>query len=165
MEALANAKTELDLFGYGIRDTASGSSLRERYRGEAWGLDMYEVLSQSKVALNRHGEITEGYANNMRLFEATGVGALLFTESAPNLSELFSPGKEVVTYEGPSDLVEKVRHYLSADDERERIAANGQRRTLSDHTYEIRMADLVTLLKDRLPLSRANRQNLSKTAA
>ena len=33
---------------------------------------MYRVLARTRVAVNRHGDIAEGYANNMRLFEATG---------------------------------------------------------------------------------------------
>ena len=44
-------------------------------------------------SLNRHIDVAEGYANNMRLFEATGVGALLLTEAAPNLADLFEPGR------------------------------------------------------------------------
>ena len=50
---------------------------RRRYHGEAWGLDMYGVLAHSKIALNRHIDVAEDNANNMRLYEATGVGTLL----------------------------------------------------------------------------------------
>ena len=35
---------------------------------------MYRVLRQSKIALNRHSDVAEDHANNMRLYEATGVG-------------------------------------------------------------------------------------------
>ena len=86
----------------------------------------------------------------MRLFEATGVGALLVTESARNLPGLFTPGEEVVTYDSPDDLVEKVRHYAAHPDERIAIAAAGQRRTLGEHTYRQRMRELDALLRARL---------------
>jgi spore maturation protein CgeB len=111
---------------------------------------MYEVLARSRVALNRHIDIADGYANNMRLYEATGVGALLVTEARRNLAELFEPGGEVVAYEDESDLVEKLRHYLADDGERMRVAAAGQARTLREHTYANRIGELAAMLEARL---------------
>ena len=37
-----------------------------------FGLDMYKLISKSKIILNIHGEIAGDYAGNVRLFEATG---------------------------------------------------------------------------------------------
>jgi hypothetical protein len=127
-----------------------GSPIRARHHGPAWGLDMYRVLAGARIAVNRHGDIAEGNANNMRLFEATGVGSLLLTEAAPNLPELFDPGREVVTYQGADDLVEKITHYVEHDDERTAIARAGQARTLRDHTYAQRMRQLADILEKRL---------------
>jgi spore maturation protein CgeB len=140
----------LDVWGYGADALPETSPIRSRYHGEAWGLEMYQVLAQSRIALNRHGEIADGYANNMRLFEATGVGALLVTEAGRNLGEIFEPGREVVVYEDEDDLVEKLRHYTAHDDERLQIAAAGQARTLREHTYAQRIAELATMLEARL---------------
>jgi spore maturation protein CgeB len=149
LERLAT-ETDVQFWGYGAGSLDAGSPVRERHHGEAWGLDMYRILARTQVALNRHGDIAEDYANNMRLFEATGVGALLLTESARNLPGLFTPGEEVVTYDSPDDLVEKVRHYVAHPDERIAIAAAGQRRTLTEHTYRHRMRQLDELLRTRL---------------
>ena len=115
----------VDVWGYGTDALPRTSPIWSTYHGEAWGLAMYEVLARSKIVLNRHGEIAEGYANNMRLYEATGVGALLVTESGSNLAELFEPGSEVVTYEDGDDLIEQVRHYQAHEDERVAVAAAG----------------------------------------
>ena len=108
---------------------------------------MYRLLAQSRVTLNRHIAAAEGHANNMRLYEATGVGALLLTEAAPNLSDMFEPGVEIVTYTGADDLIEKARHYLEHEDERAAIARAGQARTLREHTYERRARELVRLVE------------------
>lgn len=140
----------IGIWGYGAEGLARESPIRPRYRGEAWGLDMYQVLSRSRISVNRHIDVAQGYANNMRLFETTGVGTLLLTEAAPNLDDLFEPGREVVTYAGGDDLVQKIKHYLTHDEERLEIAAAGQRRTLSEHTYRGRMAELAELLEKRL---------------
>ena len=94
---------------------APDSALRRAHRGEAWGIDMYEVLARSRIVVNRHGPVAAGYANNMRLFEATGAGAMLDHRGGPNLRDYFEPGSEVVSYDGPDDLMEKLRHYLEHD--------------------------------------------------
>jgi spore maturation protein CgeB len=108
---------------------------------------MFRLLHAARISLNRHIAEAEGHANNMRLYEATGVGSLLLTDEGSNLAELFDPGTEVVTYTGVDDLVEKARHYLAHEDERRAIAAAGQARTLREHTYELRMRELRDLLE------------------
>ena len=141
-----SGRVPIDVWGYGAR----ASSKPNGYHGEAWGLEMYKVLARSRISLNRHIDVAEGHANNMRLFETTGVGALLLTESAPNLADLFAPGEEVVAYDDEDDLMEKIEHYLEHDDERIAIAAAGQRRTLGEYTYRQLMVELATILELRL---------------
>jgi spore maturation protein CgeB len=140
----------LEVWGYGVGELPKDSPILSRYRGEAWGLAMYEVLANSRIALNRHIGLADGYANNMRLFEATGVGALLVTDAKRNLADLFEPGREVIAYEDEDDLVEKLRHFAEHDDERRSIAAAGQARTLREHTYANRMTELAAMLEARL---------------
>ena len=111
---------------------------------------MYRVLARARVAINRHGDIAEGHANNMRLFEATGMGALLATEAADNLPDLFEPGREVLAYTDADDLIEQVRHHLEHEDERRAVAAAGRQRTLRDHSYAERIATLAGMLERRL---------------
>jgi spore maturation protein CgeB len=147
-EALLD-RVPFEVYGYGGERLPAASTLRRAWQGEAWGLSMYAVLARAGIALNRHIAAAEGYANNMRLYEATGVGALLLTEAAPNLAELFEPGREVVAYGSDEELVELLRHYLAHPDARREIAAAGQRRTLSEHTYAQRMVELQAILAQR----------------
>jgi hypothetical protein len=150
LERLAR-RLPLEAWGYGASALAPDSPLRERYNGHAWGLDMYEVLARSRLTVNRHIDAAEGHANNMRLYEATGAGAALATEAAPNLPELFAPGREVVAYAGEDELVAALQRLLGDDAERRRIAAAGQARTLREHTYAERLGPLARLLESRLP--------------
>ena len=141
---------DMQVWGYIDDDLAAGSPVRARYHGQAWGLEMYRVLADSRIAINRHGDIAETFANNMRLFEATGVGALLFTEAADNLHELFEPGLEVVAYRDADELVAQVRQYLADDEARIRVARAGQQATLGRHTYAHRMSALAEMLERRI---------------
>jgi glycosyltransferase involved in cell wall biosynthesis len=144
------AEIELDVWGYGAESLPAGSALKKRFHGEAWGLDMYNVFHNSKIVVNRHGLVApenEAFANNMRLYEATGVGAMLLTDEKDNLDQLFELGTEVVSYSDVHDLVEKIRYYLAHEEERSAIAHAGQERTLKDHTYLQRMKELEQIIE------------------
>ncbi|MCK9387001.1 MAG: glycosyltransferase [Sulfuritalea sp.] len=139
--------TPIQFFGYGADSLDRDSPIAARHHGEVWGLDMYRALARSRVTLNRHINVAENNANNMRLYEATGVGTLLITDRKDNLSELFEIGKEVVAYSSKEEAAELINYYLAHPDEAEAIARAGQARTLDEHTYQRRMEELVPILQ------------------
>lgn len=146
LEYLAS-NTPIQFFGYGAGSLDADSPIRARHHGEVWGLDMYRALARSRITLNRHINVAENYANNMRLFEATGVGALLLTDHKDNLGELFEIGKEIVAYSSAEEAAELILYYLAHPDEAQAIARAGQARTLREHTYRHRMEELVPILQ------------------
>jgi len=141
---------DIDFFGYGADSLPRSSAVRQRHHGEAWALDMYRVLAQSYITVNRHIDVADNYANNMRLFEATGCGAMLITDAKANLGELFEVGKEVVAYSSHEEAVELIKYYSSHPEERDVIARAGQQRTLREHTYRQRIEELVEILETYL---------------
>jgi len=88
---------------------------------------MNEILAHSQVTLNRQIEAAEGSANNMRLFEATGVGAMLVTDDGKNLSDLFRWAEEVVSYANEDDAARALRRFVENKDEWLRIAEAARR--------------------------------------
>ena len=137
----------VNIWGQGKQFLSPQSPLRQRWQGEAWGLDMYQKLAQSKMVINRHIGVAENYANNMRLYESTGMGAMLITDKKKNLNDLFKVGKEVVEYTNSKDLIKKIKYFLNHENERVKIALAGQKRTIKDHKYENRMNELVKIIK------------------
>jgi hypothetical protein len=127
-----------------------GSPIRPTIQGPAWGRTMYEVLARSRMTVNTHGRIAGDDANNLRLYEATGMGTLLVTDARRNMGQLFDVGSEVVTYRDAADCAQIVRHFLDHPDEAASIAAAGQRRTMRDHTWANRMARLTELVAPRI---------------
>ena len=127
----------------------------ERCSPAVYGTEMLDLLARSRITYNRHTDQSEGYAGNMRLFEATGMGACLATERTVNIAELYEPDSEVVTYSSIEECCEKVEYLLEHEHERAAIAAAGQRRTLRDHTVLRRCEMLDELIKDHLAASRA----------
>jgi hypothetical protein len=140
-------ETPIQFFGYGADSLDRDSPIRARHHGEVWGLDMYRALARSRITVNRHINVAENNANNMRLYEATGVGSMLITDRKDNLNDLFEVGKEVVAYSTPHEAAELVRYYLAHPAQADLIARAGQARTLRDHTYQQRMTELLPVLQ------------------
>ena len=111
---------------------------------------MYGKLYNARIALNHHINVAQNYANNMRLYEATGVGSLLLTDYKDNLHCLFEPGRDVVAYHSVKECAELIQHYLEHEDERAAIAKAGQSRTLAEHTYFHRMQEFVEIVREYL---------------
>jgi spore maturation protein CgeB len=110
---------------------------------------MYRTLAQSRVTLNMHVDV--GRANNaggnMRLYEATGCGALVISDFAPDVPEIFQPGREIVTYRTISELNEKVHYYRDHRAEAEGIARAGQIACWQRHGYERRIREFEAIIK------------------
>ncbi len=124
------------------------SIIHRHYRGTVWGKGMYNVLYNSKITVNEHGDIAP-FANNFRLYEATGVGTLLLTDWKPNLTDMFEPDREVVAYRTIEECAEKAAHYLEHEAERNAVAARGQQRTLSEHTVKHRVEEILALVENQ----------------
>lgn len=146
LEYLAE-NTPIQFFGYGSNTLDRNSPILPRHNGEVWGVQMYRTLARSRITLNRHVDVAENNANNMRLFEATGVGSLLITDRKDNLQDLFEIGKEVVAYSSKEEAAELINYYIAHPVEAKAIAQAGQKRTLSEHTYVQRMVELLPILE------------------
>ncbi len=126
------------------------SPLADHLHEPVWGRGMYKVLGTSRLTINSHIDIAAGFANNLRLYEATGMGAMLLTDRGSNLSDLFDAEREVATYSDPAECAEKIEYYVAHPGEAARVAAAGQARTLRDHTWLNRMERLVEMIGRRL---------------
>lgn len=132
------------------QQTSVDARVARRARPPLFGLEMFRQLHAGRVALNTHIDISTHSASNMRLFEATGVGTCLLTDSKENLRELFEPDAEVVAYRDADECVEKVKYLLGHEPARRSIADAGQRRTLRDHTFASRAALIDAVIREEL---------------
>jgi spore maturation protein CgeB len=89
----------------------------------------------------------------MRLFEATGAGACLVTDTADDMSDFFAED-EIVTFETAEEAIEKVTYLVRNSAAAADIARRGARRTLKDHTYAVRMEYVARLLGQAIATAR-----------
>lgn len=141
LEAVA-ARYDLKLWGNRPQALPTSSLLHRCFQGEVWGADMYQVLQRSHITLNSHIDLVGREAGNMRLFEATGVGAFLLTDYKDNLNTLFRPGTEVVAWHSIDDCLKTIDRCIADDAGRAAIARAGQARTLAQHTYHHRVREI-----------------------
>lgn len=119
-----------------------------RHSKEAvYGVQMYQLLADSKVTFNNHIGFSQEHASNTRLFQATGCGACLLTDWKPDLVKYFEPDSEVVTYRSAQEAEEKVKWLLGNESARQAIAKAGQKRALRDHTFALRTEALLEIVE------------------
>ncbi|HVV27178.1 MAG TPA: glycosyltransferase [Rhizomicrobium sp.] len=138
--------TPVKVWGTGIERLARSSPLWNCYQGEAWGRGMYDVLRRSHVTLNLHIDLAENMANNMRLFEATGMATALLTDQKENLSDLFIPGEHLLAYRSPEDCANQALTLLSDKERAAAIGLAGQRHVLAHHSYLLRVKEIMDLV-------------------
>jgi hypothetical protein len=153
LTALAKEIPNLEIFTFASARKMKKFGLDKNLKGTAWGAKMHRIFAESKIVINRHGAVADGYSVNYRLFEGTGMGALVLTEKGKNTGDLFEPGKEILTYDSIGHAVEVTKQALSDFETYSKLARAGQERTLSKHTFANRAQELQSvlgsLLKDK----------------
>ena len=134
---------DLKMWGNLPRSLPASSPLRRCFQGEVWGAEMYQLLRRSRITLNSHIDLAAREAGNMRLFEATGVGAFLLTDFKDNLDTLFAPDREVAVWRSIDDCLDGIDRYLADDSGRAGTAKAGQARTMAQHTYRHRATEIL----------------------
>ncbi|HEY2492467.1 MAG TPA: glycosyltransferase [Paenibacillus sp.] len=115
------------------------------------------AYNASKIVINLHRLYDDDTVNNNslnitaaspnpRTFEISACGTLQLSDARDDLARFYEPGKEIVTYSSPQDLLEKVRFYLTHEKERQEIALAALERTYRDHTYNTRVNELLSIV-------------------
>lgn len=129
----------------------------DRFHDAVFGLDYFRLLANTQLCFNAHIDMAVGFAGNMRLFEAPGMGACLLTDWKPNLSEFLEPDREVAAYRTPEEAVEKANYLLAHPTEREAMAESGRRRVLRDHTLAARLGQVNGIIEQAVRRKRNSR--------
>ncbi len=111
---------------------------------------MVRLFSRSKINLNLSNSSTLiGQQIKGRNFEIPGTRSFLLTSNAENLSEYYEDGKEIVISDTAEELVDKANYYLKNENERNKIAENGYKRTLAEHTWHHRFDEIFSSINTK----------------
>lgn len=101
-------------------------------------IDAYREMAAALATLNIHGD-QDGFT--MRTFEASGVGGLQLIDRE-DVHVFYEPGVEVLTWSDDEELLQLCRQAASDDRWGRSIREAGRRRTMAEHTFDHRVAQL-----------------------
>ena len=98
--------------------------------------DYVDTLLRSLIVVNCHPDRWEG---DYRLFEALACGPLVMCDRMLRPPQGLQDGKHLIFYDDPGDLLEKACYYLENEEERLKIANQGQQAAINEHRSRHRM--------------------------
>jgi len=126
------------------------SKVSRAYGGRfVWNETYAKAVHLSKVFLAREAYPHIRRSMSKRAFIAMGLGAFYLTFPTRGIGEMFVPGKELVLFKTPDEMVEKIRYYLEHDTERLAIATAARARVLAEHTYEHRFEQMLSVVRQQ----------------
>ena len=97
--------------------------------------EINELYNRSKINISFAPTTTYGRRINLRTFEIPMAGGFQLMQHSPYIPLYFDEGKEIVSWKGKKDLEQKIKYYLSHEEERRKIAQAGYERAIKDHTW------------------------------
>lgn len=86
---------------------------------------MCQEINKSKVVINFTAQGKSSL--NYRTFQVLACERLLLTDYRTELDELFTVGKDIITYKDDSDLIEKIKYYLSDAEQYKDLTLKGRK--------------------------------------
>lgn len=120
---------------------------KERIHNRAiYDFEFADVTSHTKCALGLLREEAEDL-HTTRTFEIPACGAAQFAPRNDEIRGFFEEDKEIVLFDSPEELKDKLDFYLTHDWHRQRVAQAGYERCLRDkHTYLDRVVEILRII-------------------
>lgn len=109
--------------------------------------EMPLVFKLSKINLNITLRSIQ-YAIPLRVYDILGSGGFLMSNFQHDLAYHFVPGEDFVYYESRKDLLDKIDYYLINENERAEIARNAHRKIQEQHTFDVRVKEIIEIVKE-----------------
>jgi spore maturation protein CgeB len=142
-QAILQQLGEFELKRWGNAPEWMVNRLQKSHVGSDIVLDeKVKAVRAAQIALNplHYAEVN---SLNCRAFELAGCGAFQLITHKPVLNEHFTPGVDLDSYRSVDDLIDKIRHYLRHPERAAEVARMGQVRAHREHTYEIRLREIL----------------------
>lgn len=115
--------------------------------------DINLLYNQTKINLSFAPKEPPGRIVNLRTFEICMSGNFQLMQYTPCIEEFFDPGSEIICWKTKKDLFGKIGYYLENEDERAKIAKNGYKRAIENHTWSKRADRIKAFLNTKKELS------------
>ena len=135
---------------------------RADFRGPCDDASLPTIFNQSQVNLGFsdtgwHSETSVRQSKNLqcrlRDFEVPMAGGFYLVQEAPDHSQYYKIGEEIVAWSEPGDFIDKVLFYSRNERAAARIREAGQKRVLGEHTWQHRFNRLFARLRSQGKMS------------
>ena len=113
--------------------------------------EAHQIYLRTRININLHSSLNKSdFANgdfvNPRTFAIAGMGAFQLTDMRRLLPLHFDLHQEIVALASFEDMQEAVKYFLKNEDERHLFVRRAQERVLDEHTYRLRMAEVLRII-------------------
>lgn len=133
----------------------------EHYKGMFNYKELPVVNSSAKIVLGITANASYG-AYGGRLARALGCGSFVLWYYTEGMEKYFVNHKHLCWSKSPEETLEIVSYYLNHDEEREKIALEGQRFAYENLNYEKRFIEIINDLLTQPSISKSKRYKESK---
>ena len=146
----------LKIWGTEWEGEAALAPLVQRQGARISSEDAVRIFNATDININLHSSIhaeklvSAGDFVNPRTFEVAACGAFQLVDQRELLPELFF-ADEMAVFTSMEELREKIFYFSSRPGERQQFAERAKERVLKEHTYALRMRQLLDFVQERLP--------------
>jgi spore maturation protein CgeB len=108
--------------------------------------DIRYLISSPRAILDRVRSKKNVEQLKARHFEINSCGGFQLSYYVTGLEQHYLIGDEIAVYDDADDLIEKALFYLKNEDVRDTIADSGYRRTVADHAFKKRFAEIFSAM-------------------
>jgi spore maturation protein CgeB len=111
-----------------------------------------KIFNATQINLNLHSSTERdgidptGDFLNPRVFELASCGAFQLADQRSLMNEIFTPGKDIITFDSTEDLKSKIDYYSNHPEERKQIAEAGRKLVVENHTYQHRYKEMLSII-------------------
>jgi len=113
-----------------------------------------DYYKSSKIGLNiiSGEDLNYNLQFSVRVYQVMGCGCFLLTEYIPGIEELFILKKHLDVFHTKEEMLEKIKYYLEHEEERNKIAAQGQKEVFDKYTIDKSVHRYLSIIQERLEL-------------
>jgi len=119
--------------------------LQSAWQGYTGGNQMLTIYAESRIVVNDYVHSNGEYSVNMRMKEVMGMGTLLLTREARNISK-WVDNDRLVTFREIEDCLRQISYYLEHSEKCEAIAGRGLEYVRERYNYGVILKKVRTIL-------------------
>lgn len=146
LERLIDRDIPLRIYGRTLPDWMGPRSVQKVHTGRYLDEEEKARVFRSATGVINNINPADIHGVAKRLFEAAGSGGAVITEFRRTVPDLFDVGSEILVYNDFEELVSHTKTLLADRDLAQKLGDAASRRAHREHTYEARMAEILSIL-------------------